>query len=75
MSTEAERIAALEAEVKGIRASVNESRMERHRQYEDISDKLDTLIVEVTEYRGAIRFGKWVVGTLIGIGIPSAFLY
>ena len=70
----AQRLAALEARMDNTDARIEQSRQERSEQYKDISGKLDTLIVEVTEYRGAIVFGKWLAGTMIALGIPAAFL-
>lgn len=78
----AQRIATLEARMNqsderhdDLRERIEQSRQERSAQYKDISEKLDTLIEEVTEYRGALQFGKWLAGILIALGIPSAFLY
>lgn len=50
------------------------SRKERAEQYADIKKSLDLLGEEISEYRGALRFGKWMAGTLIALGVPSAML-
>ena len=74
MTTEAERIASLEAQLEGVKEAVDASRKERQAQMREVLDKLDTLTHEVAEYRGAIVFGKWLAGTLIALGIPTGFL-
>lgn len=78
----AQRIAVLETRMTqsdqrhdDLAERIEQSRQERANQYRDISAKLDTLIEEVTEYRGALHFGKWLAGIMIALGIPSAFLY
>lgn len=41
-------------------------------QFNSINNKLDLVRTEVAEKRGAARFGMWVVGTLISLGVPAA---
>jgi len=74
MTTEAERIACLEAQLEGVKEAVEQSRRERQAQMKEVIEKLDTLNHEVAEYRGAIVFGKWLAGTMIALGIPAGFL-
>ena len=68
------RMAAYEARTVSIEQKIDLSRQERTEQYKDIKASLQTISNEVSEYRGALQFGKWLAGILIALGVPAALL-
>ena len=70
----AERIEKVEDRHDTVLGEIRQSREERSRQIAKLDAKLDTLTHEVSEYRGALRFGKWLAGLLIAMGVPAALL-
>ena len=68
------RMAAHEARMVSIEQKIDLSRQERTEQYKDIKAALTNISNEVSEYRGALQFGKWLAGILIALGVPAALL-
>lgn len=72
------RMAAHDAKVDALADKLDLSRTERTEQYHQLSAKIDGLGVtvqsELAEYRGALRFGKWIAGTLVALGVPAGLL-
>lgn len=72
------RMAANDATVAALIEKVDLSRQERTEQYLALSAKMDslgkTVQIELAEYRGALRFGKWLAGILIALGVPAGLL-
>ena len=72
------RIAAHEAKTDAIEDKIDLSRQERTEQFRQLSQQIEqlgtTVQAELSEYRGALKFGKWLAGILIALGVPAALL-
>jgi len=68
------RVVGIEGRHDVVLDELRTSRRESGQQLQKIGEKLDALTVEVSEYRGALRFGKWAAGILISLGVPAALL-
>lgn len=53
---------------------LDKSMKERGDQYVAIMGKLNEIGGEISEYRGALQFGKWIAGILIALGVPAALI-
>lgn len=68
------RVVGIEGRHDVVLTELRTSRKESSEQLQKIGEKLDSLTVEVSEYRGALRFGKWAASILIALGVPAALL-
>lgn len=68
------RVVGIEGRHETVLTELRISRKESSQELQKISAKLDSLTVEVSEYRGALRFGKWAASILIALGVPAALL-
>lgn len=77
------RVSATDARVEMFLTEFRESRRERQQQMENIAsslnarlgqfdEKMDEIREKVSEAHGAAKFGKWVIGLLISLGVPAA---
>lgn len=66
------RISANDARHEMFLAEFRESRQELQRQMESISASLADIQVKVGEAHGAAKFGKWMIGLLVSMGVPAA---
>lgn len=74
MSEIESRMAAHEARTVAIEQKIDLSRQERTEQFREIKAGIDGIREEVSEYRGALQFGKWLAGILIALGVPAGLL-
>lgn len=58
----------LKNELGGIRAVVNLSRTERKAQFETLATKMDAVLTEVSEERGARRLKHQLIGWIVAAG-------
>lgn len=66
------RVAAHDVRHEMLLAEFRESRQERQRQMEGITGTLAEIREKVSEAHGAAKFGKWMVGLLVSLGVPAA---
>lgn len=66
------RMSAHEATQEAFLMEFRESRRERQRQMEGITGTLAEIREKVSEAHGAAKFGKWMVGLLVSLGVPAA---
>ena len=72
------RMAAHDAKTDALAEKIDLSRQERTEQFKVITEQIatlgETVKEELSEYRGALKFGKWIAGTLIALGVPAGML-
>lgn len=69
------RMAAHDARYENIVEKLDLSRRERTEQHEKILGAIGELKNEMAEKRGAAKFGMWVVGILLSLGVPPALFF
>lgn len=72
------RMSAHDAKQDALAEKIDLSRTERTEQFRSLSDQIakvgEDVREELSEYRGALKFGKWIAGILIAMGVPAAML-
>jgi hypothetical protein len=68
MSVYGERMARVEVQVEELKKAFNEHKEETAKQFSEINEKLDDLLI--LRYKGAGAF--WLAATLVGTGIVGA---
>lgn len=72
------RMSAHDAKQDALAEKIDLSRSERSEQFQRLTAQISTLgetvREELSEYRGALKFGKWLAATLIALGVPAALL-
>ena len=72
------RMSAHDAKQDALAEKIDLSRSERSEQFQQLTAQISTLgetvREELSEYRGALKFGKWLAGLLIALGVPAALL-
>ena len=72
------RMSAHDAKQDALAEKIDLSRSERSEQFQQLTAQISTLgetvREELSEYRGALKFGKWIAGLLIALGVPAALL-
>lgn len=68
------RMSAHDANYNAIVEKLDLSRKERNEQFQTLATEIRGLAIELAERRGAVRIAAWIVGLLIALGVPAAWI-